>query len=77
MNRTANRRAHDSRIAIGRGNGDKASGDCAHVLFDRDGGARCFLGDVTGHDAKGAVLARELEALASSFVPGRFERLAA
>ncbi len=69
MNPTANRRAHDSRIAIGRGNGDQASGDCARVFFGRDGGALCFLGDVTGHDAKAAALARELEALVTEMAP--------
>ena len=38
-------------------------------FFGRDGGALCFLGDVTGHDAKAAALARELEALVTEMAP--------
>jgi hypothetical protein len=57
MTLTTNRRAHGSRIVIGRGNGTEASGDCARAFVGRDGAALCFLGDVAGHDAEAAMLA--------------------
>jgi serine phosphatase RsbU (regulator of sigma subunit) len=69
MNRTTNRRAHGSPIVIRRGNDRKASGDCARAFVGRDGGALCFLGDVTGHDAKAAMLARELGTLVCEMAP--------
>jgi serine phosphatase RsbU (regulator of sigma subunit) len=66
MSRSANRRASQPRIAIGRANDGGPSGDCARVFFRRHGMALCFLGDVAGHDAEAARLARELEALVSA-----------
>jgi serine phosphatase RsbU (regulator of sigma subunit) len=65
MKRSEDRRACAPRIAIGRASCGEPSGDCARVFFRREGAALCFLGDVTGHDAKAAMRARELEALVS------------
>jgi serine phosphatase RsbU (regulator of sigma subunit) len=65
MNRPAQTRARP-RIAIGRGNDDEPSGDCARVFFRRQGAVLCFLGDVAGHDPRAARLARELETLVSA-----------
>lgn len=63
-----------SRFAIGRANAGEPSGDCARVFFRRDDAALCFLGDVTGHDARATGLARELEgqvsAMADWMTPG-------
>jgi serine phosphatase RsbU (regulator of sigma subunit) len=66
MDHSANRCRRESRFAIGRANGDLPSGDCARVFLRREGGALCFLGDVSGHDASAARLARELEARVSA-----------
>ena len=65
----------DRWVAVARANAATGSGDCARVASQRDGQALFFLGDVAGHDARAARLARELDVrvadLAASSGPGQ------
>lgn len=75
MDLTTQSLAFDRSIAIARGDYADESGDCARIVSRPDGQALFFLGDVAGHDARAARLARELggwvSELARSAAPGR------
>jgi serine phosphatase RsbU (regulator of sigma subunit) len=49
-------------IAIAQADAPERSGDCAQVVSRWDGRALFFVGDVAGHDARAALLARQIDA---------------